>query len=49
MDVSLENHYHAVMKTATDFYDALEMLEMLQEHIEHRLKQGAPTSGAHIP
>lgn len=39
VDVSLENHYHAVMKTATDFYDALEMLEMLQEHIEHRLKQ----------
>jgi superfamily II DNA or RNA helicase len=39
VDISLENHYEAVMKTATDFYDALEILEMLQEHIEHRLKQ----------
>jgi superfamily II DNA or RNA helicase len=39
VDVSLENHYVAVMNTATDFYDALEILELLQEHIEHRLKQ----------
>lgn len=39
VDVSLENHYLAVMQTATDFYDALEILELLQEHIEHRLKQ----------
>jgi superfamily II DNA or RNA helicase len=39
VDVSLVNHYEAVMKTATDFYDALEILELLQEHIEHRLKQ----------
>ena len=27
------------MKAATDFYDALEIIELLQEHIEHRLKQ----------
>ena len=27
------------MQTATDFYDALEILELLQEHIEYRLKQ----------
>jgi superfamily II DNA or RNA helicase len=39
VDVSLENHFVAVMNTATDFYDALEILELLQEHIEHRLKQ----------
>ncbi len=39
VDVSLENHYESVMKTATDFYDALEIMELLQEHIEHRLKQ----------
>jgi len=39
VDVSLENHYLAVMERASDFYDALEVLELLQEHIEHRLKQ----------
>ena len=39
VDYSLDNHFEAISKSATDFYDALEILEMLQEHIEHRLKQ----------
>lgn len=39
VDVSLENHFNAIMQTAKDFYDALELMEMLQEHIEYRLKK----------
>lgn len=39
VDDSLENHYKAIMEVATDFYDGLDLLEMLNEHIEYRLKQ----------
>jgi superfamily II DNA or RNA helicase len=39
VDDSLENHYQAIMENAKDFYHGLELLEMLSEHIEHRLKQ----------
>jgi type I site-specific restriction endonuclease len=39
VDYSLDNHFEAIAKSATDFYDALEILEILQDHIEHRLKQ----------
>ena len=39
VDYSLENHYQAIMATAKDFYDGLDVLELLQEHIEYRLKQ----------
>jgi superfamily II DNA or RNA helicase len=39
VDYSLENHYLVIMEAAKDFYDGLDLLEMLQEHIEYRLKQ----------
>ena len=39
VDDSLENHYQAIMEKAGDFWDGLELLELLSEHIEHRLKQ----------
>lgn len=39
VDDSLENHFQVIMKSATDFYDGLDLLEMLNEHIEYRLKQ----------
>jgi superfamily II DNA or RNA helicase len=39
VDDSLENHFQVIMKAATDFYDGLDLLEMLNEHIEYRLKQ----------
>jgi len=39
VDLSLENHYLAIFNKASDFYDALETLENIQEHIQHRLKQ----------
>lgn len=39
VDDSLENHFQAIASKAGDFYDALEVQEQLQEHIENRLKQ----------
>lgn len=39
VDDSLENHFQVIVKAATDFYDGLDLLEMLGEHIEYRLKQ----------
>ena len=39
VDLSLENHFKAIKNKASDFYDGLEILESIQEHIEHRLKQ----------
>ncbi len=39
VDDSLENHFQVIMKSAKDFYDGLDLLEMLGEHIEYRLKQ----------
>jgi superfamily II DNA or RNA helicase len=39
VDLSMENHFEAIMARAGDFWDGLELLNMLQEHIEHRLKQ----------
>lgn len=39
VDLSVDNHFDAIKDKATDFYDALEIMESLQEHIEHRLKQ----------
>jgi len=38
VDESLENHYNAVMTIATDYYHALDIMELLQDHIEHRIK-----------
>jgi len=39
VDISIENHFEAIKDKATDFYDGLEIMEGLQEHIESRLKQ----------
>ena len=36
---SLQNHYEVIKEASADFYDGLEHLQALQEHIEHRLKQ----------
>jgi superfamily II DNA or RNA helicase len=39
VDDSLENHFQVIVKAAADFYDGLDLLDMLGEHIEYRLKQ----------
>ncbi len=39
VDKSLDNHYEVIKDASGDFYDALDILESLQDHIEHRLKQ----------
>lgn len=39
VELSLENHFQAIKNNASDFYDGLEIMESIQEHIEHRLKQ----------
>ncbi len=39
VDLSLENHFEVIRESSTDIYDGLELLEALQEHVEHRLKQ----------
>lgn len=38
VDSSMENHFTAICEAANDFYHALELMNMLEEHIEHRLK-----------
>jgi superfamily II DNA or RNA helicase len=38
VDESLDNHYNVVMTIATDYYHALDIMELLQDHIEHRIK-----------
>jgi superfamily II DNA or RNA helicase len=38
VDKSLENHFEVIRDASGDFYDALDILEALQEHVEHRLK-----------
>ena len=38
VDRSLENHFLAIHKGAEDFFHGLEILDLLQGHIEHRLK-----------
>lgn len=39
VDLSLENHFEVIRDASKDFYDSLDYIEVLQEHIEHRLKQ----------
>lgn len=39
VDLSLESHFEVIKDAATDYFDGLELMESLQEHIEHRLKQ----------
>lgn len=39
VEESLENHFEVIKEGAADFYDGLDLLNGLQDHIEHRLKQ----------
>jgi superfamily II DNA or RNA helicase len=39
VDLSLDNHFEVIKNGSGDFYDALEIMEALQDHVEHRLKQ----------
>jgi superfamily II DNA or RNA helicase len=39
IDLSIQNHFEAIVKASEDFYDGLAFMQGLQEHIEHRLKQ----------
>jgi superfamily II DNA or RNA helicase len=39
VDNSLDNHFDVIREASSDFYDALDIIERLQEHVEHRLKQ----------
>lgn len=39
VDHSLDNHTEVIQSAANDFYEGLELMEALQEHIEYRLKQ----------
>lgn len=39
VDNSLDNHFEVIREASSDFYDALDIIEGLQEHVEHRLKQ----------
>lgn len=38
VDQSLDNHFEAIMEVAEDYFHGLELMDMLQDHIEHRLK-----------
>jgi superfamily II DNA or RNA helicase len=38
IDLSMENHFVAIQKSADDYFHGLELLDKLQDHIEHRLK-----------
>lgn len=38
IDLSMDNHFSAITKSASDYFHGLELLEKLQDHIEHRLK-----------
>jgi superfamily II DNA or RNA helicase len=38
VDLSMNNHFQVVHQASTDFYHALELINLLQDHIEHRLK-----------
>jgi len=38
VEKSLDNHFDAIMSVAEDYFHGLELLDLLQDHIEHRLK-----------
>lgn len=38
VDLSMENHIDVICSSATDYFHGLELLDLLQPHIEHRLK-----------
>lgn len=38
VDRSLENHFEVIAEVAEDYFHGIELMQMLQDHIEHRLK-----------
>lgn len=38
VDQSLDNHFEVICDASEDYFHGLELMQMLQEHIEHRLK-----------
>ena len=38
VDQSLENHFQAIQSASEDYFHGLELMQMLQDHIEYRLK-----------
>ncbi len=38
VEQSLENHFKVICEAATDYFHGLEIMDVLQDHIEHRLK-----------
>ena len=38
VDLSLENHCEVIKEAAEDYFHGLELMDMLSDHIEHRLK-----------
>ncbi len=39
IDASLDNHYDTIMASAEDYFHGLELMDMLRDHIDHRLKR----------
>jgi superfamily II DNA or RNA helicase len=39
VDLSMKNHFEAIVAKSPDFFYAIETQQLIQEHIEHRLKQ----------
>lgn len=38
VEKSLENHYEVIKEASEDYFHGLELMQMLKDHIEHRLK-----------
>ena len=38
VDLSLENHFEVIRDAAEDYFHGLELMDLLKDHIEHRLK-----------
>ena len=38
VDLSMKNHFDVISAAATDYFNGLDLMASLQEHIEHRLK-----------
>jgi hypothetical protein len=39
VDLSIQNHVDIIVKASADFYDGIGFQSLIQDHIEHRLKQ----------
>jgi type I site-specific restriction endonuclease len=39
VELSMNNHFEAIKNSSQDFYQAVDFVNSLQDHIEHRLKQ----------